>query len=810
VLKQTSGPILNMKRLNGFAAAWTAAATIVLCAGAQVAHAQETNLAATNERIAQLANPMRVLTIAAHPDDEDTGLITWLARGRHVNTAYLSLTRGDGGQNLIGNELGEALGVIRTEELLAARRIDGAHQYFTRAYDFGFSKTAAESFSHWPRYSLLGDVVRVIRAFKPQVMIAFFSGTPRDGHGQHQVSAILAREAYDSAAEDTVRFPVAEYGRPWRVLKFYRTGRQDPTLATLTINVGEYNPVLGESYAEIAAESRSQHKSQGFGSLKRKGVVRSYLIRLDSRVAAPADPKMEKSMFDGLDTTSIVVPHDSINSIRLAANMAVEAVADRQAVAQGENAKVRVTVFNRGKTDLIVAGRDSTGKEIARTIAPDSSFGWNTTFLWAVITQPWWLATPRSIDLFTPPIGPPGHVRSEDQRAVFEVPSVSVPVWVGDGAPKLTPLGTFAGSGQPGFRLVRVPIVYHYADPVRGDIQRPLMVAPGVSVTLDRTVEIARAGASLNRFIGVTLRSALSDTTPVQVRLNLLPGLTADSATRTVTMALGSTSRVTFRVRGLLPKGQYKISAVASAGGTDYTTGYVPVEYEHITPRTMYRPATVTLNAIDFSLPKNLNVAYVPGVGDNVEPMLEQMGVPVTTVQPEEIPTVDLSRFTTIVVGPRAYQASQILRDNNTYLLEYVKNGGRLVVQYGQYELMRPGMMPYPITMRNPHDRVTDENAPVTILDPASPLLNRPNRITQSDFADWVQERALYMPYTFDAHYHSIMAMNDPGEEPNRGAIITAQYGRGTYMYVPLALFRQLPAGVSGGARIFANLLAGK
>src|SRR6478672_9239546 len=262
------------------------------------------------------ADKLRVLWIAAHPDDEDTQLITWLSRSGRAETAYLSLNRGDGGQNLIGNELGEALGVIRTEELLAARRIDGAHQYFTRAYDFGFSKTADEAFSHWPKDSLLGDVVKVVRAFKPQVMIAFFAGTPRDGHGQHQVSAILAREAYESAAEDTVKFPVAKFGAPWRVSKLYRTGRQDPQLATLAINVGEYNPVLGESYAEIAAESRSQHKSQGFGSLKRKGVVKSYLIRVDSRVAAPADAKMEKTIFDGLDVTPVRVNGDSVLNVK--------------------------------------------------------------------------------------------------------------------------------------------------------------------------------------------------------------------------------------------------------------------------------------------------------------------------------------------------------------------------------------------------------------------------------------------------------------------------------------------------------------
>jgi len=785
-----------MKRLAGLIAA------LALCSSTATMHAQASSRAAIDERLAQLSNPMRVLTVAAHPDDEDTGLITWLARGQHVNTAYLSLTRGDGGQNLIGNELGEALGVIRTEELLAARRIDGAHQYFTRAYDFGFSKTAAESFSHWPKDSLLGDVVKVVRAFKPQVMIAFFSGTPLDGHGQHQVSAILAREAYETAAEDTGRFSVAKFGAPWRASKFYRTGRQQPQNATMTINVGEYDPVLGESYAEIAAESRSQHKSQGFGTLKRTGVVKSYLIRVDSRVNALADAKAERSIFDGIEQRSLL-PMGATWATQARALVAIEAVADRQAVAQGPAANVKVAVFNRG-TKAVRLSKNSGTIGLA-VLLPDSSVSWTTTYSSQTITEPWWLAQPRTGDLFTPQI----DGRSEDVREAEESPSVSVRISEYVANPLTVPP---QGRHEFETRIIDVsaPIVSHYADPVRGDVQRPLMVAPGISLTLDRTVEVARAGSPFDRFIGVTLRSALQDTTPVVVHLNLPRGLSADSATRTRTMSLGPTSRVTFRVHGMVAKGQYTIGATASARGMEYATGYVPIEYEHITPRAMYRPATITLNAIDFALPKNLSVAYVPGVGDNVEPMLEEMGVPVTVVDPDQIPMSDLSRFTTVVVGPRAYQASQILRDNNPFLLDYVKNGGRLVVQYGQYELTRGKLMPYPITIRTPHDRVTDENAPVTILDPSAPVLNFPNRITQQDFAGWVQERALYMPYTMDSHYQSVLAMNDPGEQPNRGAIISATYGRGTYFYVPLALFRQLPAGVSGGVRIFANLLAGK
>jgi hypothetical protein len=312
-----------------------------------------------------------------------------------------------------------------------------------------------------------------------------------------------------------------------------------------------------------------------------------------------------------------------------------------------------------------------------------------------------------------------------------------------------------------------------------------------------------------NQLIKATLRSALITPTPVTVTLALPRGLSADSPTRTIVMAPGSTRTLVFRVKGALPAGMHQISATATAQGKSYQTGYIPIEYPHINPQRIYRSSTISVNAVDVVLPTRLNVAYVPGVGDNVAPVLRQLGVPLTIVDADDLPQTDLSRFTTIVVGPRAYQSSPSLEANNSYLLDYVRNGGRLVVQYGQSEMQRPGIMPYPITLQQRAERVTDEDAPVTFTDPQSPLLNAPNKITQDDFKGWVQERATYMPSTFDSHYRSMLSMNDPGEPPNRAAILAAPYGRGTYIYVPLALFRQLPAGVPGGARIFANLLGG-
>jgi LmbE family N-acetylglucosaminyl deacetylase len=732
-------------------------------------------------RVQNAPERMRVLWIAAHPDDEDTQLIAWLARGRRVETAYLSLTRGDGGQNLIGNELGEALGVIRTEELLAARRIDGAHQYFARGYDFGFSKTADETRKHWPQDSLLNDVVTVMRAFRPHIVITTFSGTPRDGHGQHQISAIVAREAYNLAA-DTVRFPVATFGRPWTPLKFYRLARFSPQDRTIAINVGEYDPYLGLSYQEIAADSRSQHKSQGEGTLRRKGVVWDYLTREDSRVPAPA-AKDEQSIFAGLDTTKLLVQDGRVTPPELPSPIALEAVADRRSLAVGDSARITMTLYNRGRVPVVISP-----VEFQRvTVAPDSSYRWTEWFVGKEITQPWWLAQPRNGDLFTPKI----DGISEDERERRSWAHVMV-----------QPVG---GAQME----ISSPMVFHYVDRVRGDVQQPLIVAPGISITLEQSEAMARANGQFNQLVRTTLRSAMSDTAPVTVTLTLPRGLSADSLSRTVTMAPGSVRTLAFKVRGTLPRGSHLITATAAAKGQTFRSGYVPIDYPHIDPERIYRPSTLAINAVDVLLPPHLNVAYIPGVGDNVAPVLQQLGVPLTIIDPDEIPQTDLGKFSAIVVGPRAYQASGSLQSNNDYLLSYVRNGGRMVVQYGQGEMQRPGIMPYPITLKQPAERVTDENAPVTFTDPKSPLLNSPNKITQDDFKGWVQERATYMPSTFDSRYRTMLAMNDPGEQPNRAAILAAAYGRGTYIYVPLALFRQLPAGVPGGARIFANLLGG-
>jgi len=832
--------------------------------------AQERGAIALGEAIDGLGVNARVLMIGAHPDDEDTFLITWLQRGRHVETAYLSLTRGDGGQNLIGNELGEALGVIRTEELLAARRIDGARQYFTRAFDFGFSKDTIDTYKHWQRDSILNDVVRVVRAFRPHVIVAVFSGTPRDGHGHHQVSGLLARAAYDIAA-DTIRFRIAAYGAPWAPLKFYRAARFNQQGGTLAMDVGEYSPLLGRSYGEIAGESRSQHKSQGFGALQRKGPIIDNLRREASRVNESAPATSEKSMFDGIDTTwarfrTIIGPQlraalDSIpqvlavarsefdafrpaslvpplvramrllrslcqvsavercasaasadpalqrdfatsvagasarvgRALQLAAGIEFEVVAVREAMPTGSIFSATASVFNRGadtawagpSAALDAAGAARNG--FAGMIPPGGVWRDTVTTRLPEVSQPWWLVRPRAGAMFT--------VRSRFTGETGWGIAHLTEVRIGRAADTVT-LSLFAA------------YINRVADPVKGEVERVVAGVPAIAVTLDAQVEFARAGVEFSRDVEVHLLSADEKPRDVLVSLALPRGLTADSASRATRLERYGVQTVTFRVRGQLTAGEYHIDALASSNGESFSSGYEPIDYDHIRRQRVYRPASMKLSAVDVRVPENLRVAYITGVGDNVAPTLSQLGIPVTIIAAADIVRADLTPYTAVVIGPRAYEAHPELLAANPRLFDFARKGGALVVQYGQSEMTLPGAMPFPITLSRPADRVTDEDAVVTIDAPTVRELLAPNRIVPSDFAGWVQERSLYMPRTFDAAYRSLMSMNDTGEAPNKGGVLIAPLGDGLYIYASLSFFRQLPAGVPGGARLFVNLLS--
>ncbi|MGZ8467818.1 MAG: PIG-L family deacetylase [Gemmatirosa sp.] len=849
-------------------------AALLLCVPLATALGQERGAAAVASAVAGLGVTTRALIVGAHPDDEDTRLITWLARGRHVETSYLSLTRGDGGQNLIGNELGEALGAVRTEELLAARRLDGGRQYFARAYDFGFSKSAEETFRHWPKDSVLGDVVRVVRVTRPHVMIAIFSGTPADGHGHHQASGILAREAFDAAA-DTVRFPARGFGPAWAPQTFYRnTSYRNHEGATHRYDAGAFDPLLGRSYAELAVESRDQHKSQGQGGAQRKGPS-----IVSMRREAGRGPATEGDLFAGVDTTWArfrdVVTHparraalDSLGAafdavravldvrrpalllpplaraerlldvlcgrdaargpspcgeggdpvastdlastrrvaiqrlhraVQLAAGVEVDATVAREHLVIGQPARVTVTVHNRGTRPVRVRSMQLEGLEEAPdllagtdgvTLAPGASETRTGTISPTDATRPWWLRAPRVGDEFA--IGG-GASTPEEWRyasAVDVVARVEV-----DGA----------------WTVAEAAVVHRAVDPVRGALSRPAAAVPAISVTFDRTIEYARAGESLDRTVLVRLRSADSASRTVRVRLALPAGLTADSASRSVALPkYDAQATVAFRVRGTLRAGAHALRAVAESNGESFAQGYQLVDYEHIRPQRLYRPAELTLQAVNVALPARASIAYVPGVGDNVAPMLAQLGLRVTVLDPAAISETDLSRFTTIVIGPRAYEASDALTAYNQRLLDWARAGGTLVVQFGTYEYLRSGILPFAVTLDRPVRRVTIEEAPVSVLDPTARVLTTPNRIGAADWTGWVQERATYVPTTWDAAFRPVIESHDPGEPENRGALLVAPIGRGTYVFVTLALFRQLPAGNPGAARLLVNLLDAK
>ncbi|HET9728207.1 MAG TPA: hypothetical protein VFR41_02240, partial [Acidimicrobiia bacterium] len=428
-----------------------------------------------------------------------------------------------------------------------------------------------------------------------------------------------------------------------------------------------------------------------------------------------------------------------------------------------------------------------------RAIAPDSVARQTLTYHAGPSPMvPWWLSRPRQGDMFVESAGQgyvaPQMVTGEDRLensgvdAVLRIAGVDVPVHTG-------------------------PIVFRFADPARGEVRRPIAVVPEITVLLQHEIEYARANSPFDRTMVVSVHSAATTPRDVDVSLALPAGLRADSAVRRVTLKPFTSASLYFRVQGRMPVGRHQIKATATTGDETFDLGFVPIEYEHIRPQRLYRQSVVQIEAVNATY-ANLRVGYIRGVGDNVMPMLQELGLPVTELDPAALPQTNLSNFTTIVLGTRAYEASPALVANNPVLMRFVRNGGTVVTQYGQFEYTRPGILPYPITLSRPADRVTDERAVVRVIDPASPLLSTPNKIGENDFANWVQERSSYMPHTFDKQYHALFSMNDPNEPPNDAAVLVAPMGKGTYIYTTFSFFRQLPAGNPGAARLFINLLS--
>jgi len=848
-----------------------------------------------------MATTARVLMIGAHPDDEETQTIAWLARGRSVETAYLSLTRGDGGQNLIGNELGEALGAIRTEELLAARRIDGGRQYFTRAYDFGFSKNADETAKHWPRDSILADAVTVVRAFRPHIIYSIWSGTRADGHGHHETSGLVAREVF-AAAVDTLRFPVPRYGEPWAPLKLYMRG---PGVA---LPVQEYDQVAGRTYAEIAAESRAQHRSQGFGDAQLnlelpvasgrggggRGTGFASLRRVMSRVSA--DSAAESSLFADIDTTfnrlviaaparvqdnleGVAIKADSVRELlnlrepwRLAPLLArlasavqqvrsfvppcalrvraafsasrgvgaaprcgreeldldasletlerratqallaatqlrVDAVAARELVAFGDSVPVTVTIVNRGRQAIGIADLRVTGSRALfdhTVLRPDSFVVTRHAVIGLPDARSWWMGG-REGALFAPKVSPLDGIARVSATSMMMVPSVAV----SEERRRITDVRLTLEIAGQSVVVSAGPVVFRTADPLLGVQERPLGGVPAVTLGFDRGLEWFPAGKPADRFLRLTIKSHTDQPRSFALRSVVPPGMSLDSLPANVTLRPREQREILLRVRGTLAEGRHEFGVVGTGQLTGtYAEGFSTISFPHIQPIHRYRSSGVYFAAVDINVPTRMNVAYIQGVGDDNAVFLRQLGVPITIVQPADVAQWDLSRFTSVVIGTRAFETNSGLDAYASRFAEYAQNGGTLVLQYGQTFSRLPQLFPFPLQWSQPAPRVTVEDSPVTVAVPRSRLLTTPNVVRESDWQGWTQERSLYMPSTIDQRYDAPIAINDPGEAPNTGGILSAPFGKGTFVFTSLALFRQLPAAVPGSARLLINMIA--
>ena len=804
-----------------------------------------------------LGSVKRVLVIGAHPDDEDTDLLALLALGEGAEAAYLSLSRGEGGQNLIGPELGEELGILRTGELLSARRTDGARQYFTRAYDFGYTKSLEEALTLWPRDTLLKDVVRVVRRFRPQVVVSIFRGVRRDGHGQHQASGWVARAAFD-AAGDGSRFPElsAEEGlAPWSPLRLYVSTRFDSLQTTSRLEAGTLDPVMGQSYHQVAMRSRSQHRSQDMGRLQTLGPAPVRLALVTDRTGA-ADSSLPP--FARIDTTftsalggerarryaltalelRALGPDDGLAAIPLldgawdlvAGGRGVEVGDQRTRLAEAERI-FRGLVFDAWTPEPQIVPGDTLDVTLTAWNAGPADAGVRLELFsgagW-LVPQPDPLCAPlprgavRTVRARVPVPADahpsdPYYLRAPRQGALYDWSGVP-PAWRGlpfEPAPLSARL-VLCGVEAPrvlGYR----PVTWRTNDQATGEVRRPLMVVPRVGVTLTPTIAVWAARSGAERTFEVTLRNGGRDATRGNVSLELPSGWCCGESEPFELAGRGASRTVSFKVRppGGADPGRVTIRAAVN-GETRSRSGVVPVDHPHVEPRAHTVEARATGTVAELELPKLRRVGYIRGAADRVPEALAGIGVPVEVLEGGDLGRADLDRFDAIVVGPRAWETDSNLAGDGGRLVEYAGQGGLVVVQYQQARFFQGGVAPFPLERArsdsaNPfasYPRVADENAEMRILQPNSPVFTRPHRIGPADWEGWVQERGLYFAPNFDPAWTPLIETADPGEPPARGGLLVARVGKGTWVYTGLSFFRQLPAGVPGAYRLFLNLLA--
>jgi LmbE family N-acetylglucosaminyl deacetylase len=880
---------------------------------------QDTGVAGFTQDLRRLQTTARLLQIDAHPDDEDGGMLTLEARGKGASVTLLTLNRGEGGQNKVGSNLFDVLGVLRSLEVLAADRYYGVDQRFTLVSDFGYSKNPEETFQKWGGHDIaLSDIVRVIRTFRPDVLVARFSGTERDGHGHHQASAILTKEAFRAAA-DPNRFPeqIEEGLLPWQAKKLYignvcgfgATTCEDENY-TIRLNTGVNDPVLGMSYAQFAMAGLKHQLSQGAGGWTLDPGDRFTYYKLVDSVLAAGTQSVghEQNFFDGMDTSlpglarrlgddASRLPdlHSELSAIEgnikqasgdarnpahaagplLAALKSLSTLIDQVGKSSLDaRTKLDILTVLRNKRDQCEDAADiAMGVSLETTVAPPkgpqqglpteaealtvvspgqkltvlvklhngSKFPLRITGLslegpknWvsgvykgdneqfvkskddfyanfrltvpadAEVTRPYWHRADPERDAVA--------TRNSDRYATLPFPPSPLHVRVAyqiTGREDLALMGhKIKGTEGPGAAITSSVIV-PFRDDKGIEWKRSLAVAPAFSVILDPGSQVIAIQNAAATTVKVAVTTNLAETSKGDLHLVVPSGWHVEPSSIPVEFhKRGESHNFEFKVvPASLQEGRAEIRAVLESGDVQYSEGYSLVTREDLGSFYYYQPATQRISIADVKVPKDLRVAYIMGAGDNIPTVLRQIGMDVTQLAAEKLAAEDLSKYGTIVLGIRAYDTQKDVASNNKKLLDYVSNGGTLVVQYNAAtgDFNSGHFTPYPAQLTRA--RVSVEEAPVDILNPDDSIFHSPNQITQRDFEGWVQERGLYFMTDWDSRFTPMLASHDPGEAPLKGGLLRARFGKGTYIYTGYAFFRQLPAGVPGAIRLYVNLL---
>ncbi len=855
---------------------------------------QDSGTIGLKQELRRLKTTARLMQDVAHPDDEDGGMLTLESRGHGDSVVLLTLNRGEGGQNKVGSNLFDVLGVLRSLELTASDRYYGVEQRFTRVADFGYSKTPEETFQKWQGHDIaLGDMVRVIRTFRPDVLVARFSGTNRDGHGHHQASAILTREAFRAAA-DPNRFPdqISEGLQPWQAKKLYignvcGFGAMTCPDAdyTVKLNTGQVDPLLGMSYVQFAMEGLRHQLSQGAGAWTVDPGDRFTFYKLVDSVLPTTTGKdgHEKDFFDGIDTSlpglvsrlgdeSAKVPFlaAGLTTLQDRVNQAASAV-DRepssaalpllQGLKETESLIGQVSASALSpvtKSDLIcelqtkadqfetaanlaggvrlqLSGEAPVGKDAEhapmavpgqtfevtaryftatktelKKVVIDSPPGWQVKELLRTDSQPGetivvFRVTVATDAAYTRPYWHRNDPETDAVNIIDDPSDVTLPF----PPPPLQAHAIYAVSGEQG--VVKATVTMPFTDANGTLTERALAVAPAFSVMLEPGQQVIRMDGDEGRKVRVSVTSNLNGKASGTLHLEVPEGWRVEPASLPLQFQNNKErnldSKFTVFPRGL-KDGRTQVRAIFESDGKKYEEGYSVVTRPDLDTFYYYQPAVQRESIVSVSLPSHLKIGYVMGAGDDIPAVLGQIGMDTTAIEPESLASTDLSQFGTIVLGIRAYDTQKAVAANNPKLLDWVSKGGTLVVQYNASvgDFNGGKFTPYPAQLSRA--RVSVEEAPVQILDPQDSIFNSPNRITNQDFDGWVQERGLYFMDHWDSQFKPLLSSHDPGEEPQQGGLLRAQYGKGTYIYTGYAFFRQLPAGVPGAIRLYVNLLS--